>query len=445
MKIIIAIHHFPPHRTAGAELEAFRTAKTLIERGHEVEVICVESIDAERKGAITWSDDLYNGVPVHRLSFNLASAPDPNRWEYDNLWIGEHLAEYLRQRSPDLFHLFSGYLMTGRTLLVAKQLAIPTVVTLMDFWFLCRRITMLRSDGSLSILPLDPARCVRCLAEEKWLPRLLGKLAPTVMDAYWQMRDAKIHEVDQRINFCLAALNSADLIINRSHFLGSVYAQAGAAQEKMVFCRQGYEGLQTQGNNATREGNGKPTLRVIYLGQINQHKGVHTLLEAVRLLSQANIELSIYGDLNRFPNYVAKLKRIVAEDTRIHLRGLAQPDEISTLLQESDILVVPSIWYENSPNTIAEAFAHGVPVIASNLGGMAELVHYEQNGLLFTAGDANDLASQLQRLLDEPYLLEQLQMGIQPVKSVAEEIDELEKLYRDLLHEPSYQREQITI
>lgn len=445
MKIIIAVHHFPPHRTAGAELEAFRTAKTLLGRGHDVEVICVESITAEvpaetpteETGHITWRDDEYQGLMVRRLSFNIAAAPNPDRWEYDNLWIGEHLAQYLQARKPDLLHLFSGYLMTGRTLLVAKELGIPTVVSLMDFWFLCRRFTLLRTDGTLSTLPINPATCARCIAEEQRLPRLLGRVVPILMNEYWQTRTDKVQEMARRIDFCLDALNSANLIICRSHFLESVYTQAGADPTKMVFCRQGFAGSvshpkQTASSTISIE---DQPLRVIYLGQISQHKGVHTLIEAVRQLPTTDIELDVYGDLEKAPSYVAKLKKLAANDPRIQLQGLVQPDAISALLQQADVLVVPSIWYENSPNTIAEAFAHGVPVIASNLGGMAELIQHEGNGLLFTAGDAESLATQLRRLRDTPTLLSKLQQGIQPFKSVDEEIDEIEGYYAAVLRQ----------
>jgi glycosyltransferase involved in cell wall biosynthesis len=91
---------------------------------------------------------------------------------------------------------------------------------------------------------------------------------------------------------------------------------------------------------------------------------------------------------------------------------------------------VPSLWYENSPNAILEAFAHCTPVGASNLGGMAELVRDGENGLLFAAGDADDLARQLRRWLDHPHLLPALRAGIGPVKSVAQEMDKLEEIYR---------------
>ena len=101
------------------------------------------------------------------------------------------------------------------------------------------------------------------------------------------------------------------------------------------------------------------------------------------------------------------------------------------------------MWYENSPNAVLEAFAHRTPVVASNLGGMAELVRNGGNGLLFTPGDAEDLARQLRRLLDKSDLLSTLRAGIGPVKSVAQEMDELEEIYRSAVVKARHRREEL--
>jgi glycosyltransferase involved in cell wall biosynthesis len=82
---------------------------------------------------------------------------------------------------------------------------------------------------------------------------------------------------------------------------------------------------------------------------------------------------------------------------------------------------------------IQEAFAAKIPVITTNLGGMAEAVTHEVNGLLFERGDASDLARQMKRVVDEPGLLERLRAGIPEVKSVRAEVEELEKIYFNLL------------
>jgi glycosyltransferase involved in cell wall biosynthesis len=93
---------------------------------------------------------------------------------------------------------------------------------------------------------------------------------------------------------------------------------------------------------------------------------------------------------------------------------------------------VPSRWYENGPGVIFEAFAAGVPVVATDLGGMSEFVRHEENGLLFGLEDASGLARQLRRLIEEPGLLDRLRAGIGPVKTVQDNVDELEALYLQL-------------
>ena len=100
------------------------------------------------------------------------------------------------------------------------------------------------------------------------------------------------------------------------------------------------------------------------------------------------------------------------------------------LAQDLDVIVVPSTWYENCPNVILEAFAHQTPVLATNLGGMAEMVTDGRNGLLFARGDAAGLAGKIQRLIAEPDLLPALRNGIPAVKTFPQEVAEIEAIYQ---------------
>jgi glycosyltransferase involved in cell wall biosynthesis len=107
-----------------------------------------------------------------------------------------------------------------------------------------------------------------------------------------------------------------------------------------------------------------------------------------------------------------------------------------------DVLVVPSIWYENSPNVILEAFAHQTPVIASDLGGMAELVDDQETGLLFVPNDAEDLVRKLEMLLNDPGLLTRLRKNIVSPKSLETEMAELLSVYQLVMaqHVNSYEQ-----
>lgn len=442
MKVIIAVHHFPPHYTGGAELRAHRTAHWLQEHGHDVHVICVEAIDDGDGRGLTFEDCTYAGLPVRRLSFNLAAAADPFRWAYDNPWIGEHLHGYLSELAPDLLHLISGYLMSGSTLCAAMDMQIPTVLTLTDFCFLCPRITLLRSNGQLCAPPFDVITCARCLGEEKRRYRILGRIAPALMDAFWRTRSSRGARVRERMVFLDETLNRVDAIISPSQFLHSLFIEAGVAAERIVFSRQGRDFPDLTPD--LLEKTPAAHLRVGSLGQIAPHKGVHILFEAVRRLPGAALQVKAYGDANRFPDYARQLRQMAHQDPRLSLAGVYDRTEISGVLHGLDVVVVPSVWYENSPNTILEAFAHRTPVVASEVGGMAELVHHGEDGLLFRIGDADDLARQLRRLLDDPHLLAALRAGIGPVKSVAQEMHELEEIYRTVVRDGHLQREELS-
>jgi glycosyltransferase involved in cell wall biosynthesis len=150
----------------------------------------------------------------------------------------------------------------------------------------------------------------------------------------------------------------------------------------------------------------------------------------MRQMPGAPLTVQVFGDTGHFPGYAERIRQLCAGDRRIELAGVYGRQEVSRVLRGLDVVVVPSLWYENSPNVILEAFAHHIPVIASDLGGMAELVNEGENGLLFKPGDPDSLAGQLRRLLEDPRLLPKLRTGIGPVKNLTQEIDELEEIYQ---------------
>ncbi len=427
MRILLLVHHFPPHHTGGAEWRAFRTARSLQERGHEVRVLCVEDIDRGPADGVAWQDDSFRGISVRRLSFDMQAAPDPFRWAYDNPWIGDHLRDLSRSWRPQVMHLIGGYLISGRSLLMAREIGLPTVVTLTDFWFLCPRITMLRSDGGLSTLPIEAERCARCLGEERRRHRWAARAAPGLMARYWRSRRGAVAAVQERMAFLKRALSAADAFIAPSRFLERFFLEWGLDPARMHFLRQG---LDRSADELVVKSAATGSLRLAYIGQLAPHKGAHLLLEALQRMPQAALRLEVYGDLQAFPRYVRRLRRMAAMDGRVALAGTFPRRDLPRVLSNVDLVVVPSIWYENSPNVILEAFAHETPVMVSDLGGMAELVEEGVNGLRFPPGDAAALAQVLSRIVEEPTLLGRLRAGIKPIKPLSVEMDELEALYR---------------
>ncbi len=429
MNVIIGVHHFPPTFTGGAEQRALRTAIALSTRGHRVRVVCVDNVLGDPHAGITYVDDVYQGIAVRRLSFNAGAVPDPTRFEYDNPWVGDQIARLFREDRPDIFHLISGYLISGRALLEAQAASVPSVLSLTDFWFLCKRIQMLRSDGSLSIPPIDPRVCARCVAEESRRFKLPARIAPALADWYWRRETQRTTAMAERARFLRDALNTVAAIISPSEFLRGMFLGAGVDPARLLFCRQGRD-FEQLGDIAPRARG--PVLHLGVLGQIFHNKGVHVAVEALRHIQSPDVHLDIYGSMHNEPRYAARLAEMCAKDARVTLHPPYRADQASAVIKQLDAVIVPSIWYENSPNVILEAFAHRAPVIASALGGMSELVQHDVNGLTFAVGDAADLARQIQRLLDDAPLLHRLSSAIGPVKTVATEMDELEVLYQDV-------------
>jgi glycosyltransferase involved in cell wall biosynthesis len=160
-------------------------------------------------------------------------------------------------------------------------------------------------------------------------------------------------------------------------------------------------------------------------------------IEAFDGLAEDGWEFHVFGKRFRegeHARYVRRLERLAA-NPRIRFRDEFAPAEVGCVFGEIDVLVVPSLWFENSPLTIHEAFLAGVPVLASDHGGMAELVRDGRGGLRFRTGDPEDLRRQARRLLLEPGLRERLAAAAPPVKTIEENARELEALYEEVRRE----------
>lgn len=436
MRILFTAHGFPPTHSAGAERRTERMARWLADRGHYVEVFAVESLTTEGFHVDSRQE---NGLTVHRLSYKIENVPDPLIGFYDYPPVGDALRDILSRGAFDLLHLVSGYLLGNQVIQTAQRMGIPQVITLTEFWFMCPRLNLMKATGILCTGPETHEKCTRCLMEDKRRYRLPAMLMPKVMDAVWpvvhmttssgQMREA----VQRRDRVLRAALEAVDLVISPSKYLINKFTEFGFQTQNFHYLRQG---LARPGDKSTSGQRASDVLSLAYLGQIKEHKGVDLLIDAVIMLLNEGkpIVLELWGPETESPDYVAWLKARSAKYSRnIRWQGKYTGHKVWDVLAQTDVLVMPSRWHENSPNAILEAFEMGVPVIATNLGGMAELVQHGKNGLLFELNDAEDLSRQIKRLLDETGLMKSLYEGIPPVKTINEEMEEILLLYEQCL------------
>jgi glycosyltransferase involved in cell wall biosynthesis len=447
MKIVLTIHHFPPNYSAGAEIYAFRLAGWLLKHGHKVEVVCVESITHDSKTELEYKRETYEGISVWRLYFNLERATDTFRQSFDNPAIGEWFTGFLRRERPDVVHINSCYLLSVSTIATTKQLSLPLMVTLHDFWFVCPRITLLKPTDTLCRVPENVAECAWCLATEKrrfrW-PEIVSRGAAGAVAQRGLISSpfARLLGIQPdaggiayRRKLLMNALKQADVILAPSEFLRDVFIEQGLDPTKIIYSRYGLDTshwiIPSESDREASE-----DLCISYVGQLAPHKGVHLLVKAFKRLdfSGRRARLKIYGDPTAFPDYAQSLRKIAGDNPAIEFAGRFDNHWVAEILNKTDVIVVPSIWYENSPITIMEALTTGTPVVTTNLGGMPELVQHNVNGLLFEVGNTADLARQLQRLLDAPGLVANLAAKARPVRMIDDEMRQILSMYKNLLH-----------
>lgn len=429
MRILFGVHHFPPHYQGGAEKIAFLTAKSLAARGHEILLVAVERVDYPGPSQVYWEEEIFNGIRTRRLFYDGKNTFAPSEKEFDNPHTRLAIEDAIRSFNPQIFYLIGGYLLSGSVLEAAHDHNLPIILKITDLWFCCPRITMLRTDGTISGLPIRARRCARCLGEVQRRFRIPGKIVPWLMDFYWGMQQEVINIFEKRERFLKKVLQYPEVIISESRFLREMYIEYGVDPSKIIHSRQGKDFSYLSPTDIEKTTSRQ--LRLAYFGQIANHKGVHILIKAVKQIKNENLALRIYGDETAFPKYVKKIQSLAADDPRI---TFCQPyrslQEQTKLLRDIDLIVVPSIWYENSPNVVLEAQGHHTPILASDFAGLREMVNHGENGLLFNMGDADDLAEKIMTLLENPNLLEHLKSNSgNSIRPIDDEMDELESIF----------------
>ncbi len=235
-------------------------------------------------------------------------------------------------------------------------------------------------------------------------------------------------------------LEEVDHFISPSQFLRDFFVHEGLDPKRITFLDNGFAlhpALET-GRKPWPE-SGAP-LQVGYIGTWIPSKGLHLLIEAFNGLPHNAAELHIHGffpGYDGYENYESQLRES-ARHPGINFHGAYAPETVHELLAHLDVIVVPSIWWENSPLTIHEAFQSRIPVITANAGGMAEFVPHEKAGLQFEHRNAASLRAALQRILNEPGLLQTLRDGIPAIPCITEHADRLLDLYNKVVREKQH-------
>jgi glycosyltransferase involved in cell wall biosynthesis len=277
---------------------------------------------------------------------------------------------------PDVVHFHNTFpLLSPAALRAAHGENVRVVQTLHNFRPLCPAATFLRDgrvcEDCLGRVPI-PAVVHGCYRSSR-----IATLPIAVKDALHSAVGTWSHAVDT--------------YITPSEFARSRYVKAGWPAEKIV----------VKYNTAPDPGDPRPTYDggFLCLSRLYPEKGVDLLLDAWgRAFPDGGARLRVVGS----GELEAHLRRSAEALTGVEFTGQLPRDEGLRILSEARALVVPSRWYEVFPRIVAEAYALGIPVVASRLGSMAEIVHDGETGILFEPEDADGLAQALRRLAGDP-------------------------------------------
>lgn len=416
LRILVVSHAHPTLSLGGAEIASHNLHRGLNALPN------VESVYLARVG---------NPVPRHAASalMSLRLAEDElvfHADDYDHFFlsngdtktISRDLLRFARDLRPHVIH-FHHVLGIGLEALYALREAFPHAAILVTF------------HEYLSI----------CHNHGQMVKRHSGQLCETAspVACHGCFPDIPVSRFLKREQFTRGMLGLADAFVSPSRFLADRYTAWGIEKDKLFVIENGIA-VEAAAPARVLQGANPRRNRFAYFGQMTPFKGVDVLIDAVsripkELWGEDSCLMIFGGNLERQPiEFQERMRKLIADaGPRVRFYGAYQNAEVPRLMRSVDWVVLPSVWWENSPVVIQEALLHCRPMISSDIGGMAEKVRDGKDGLHFRAGSSQDLADRIAETLGNNQIWEQLRSSMrQPADHLGCAREHL-KLYRALL------------
>jgi glycosyltransferase involved in cell wall biosynthesis len=333
--------------------------------------------------------------------------------QIDSYGTVPHLVNLLEEFRPDVVHIHH-VLLIGVEFIALVRRVLPharIVMTLHDYYAICAHDgLMMRTKGRERCEKAAPDRCTGCF--------------PDISADRFLLRE----------RFIKTLFGQVDRFIAPSRFIKDRFVAWGLPADLIEVVSNGRPAVKPAPHRSSTDGR-RPVFG--YFGNLNPWKGLPSLLRAVQRLSSSDVrdfELRLHGGAPfQAKEFVDEIEALFGEtDHHVVRLGPYRREEVSSLISAVDWVVVPSIWWENAPLVIQEAFLHRRPVIASNMGGMAEAVRDGIDGLLVRPDDPVSLARAMRRAMETPDLWSALVAGIKAPPSITEVADRHLSIYRSI-------------
>ncbi len=392
LRVLYFAHGHPSVRPGGAEAYALELYRAMRDQpGVDAALVCRvdDGVHAARSGT------LFSLVGNDPGQYFLHTSGYHFDWVYgtvtDKEFITRHVAGFVRAFDPDIVH-FQHTQFMGYDLIRAVHQAAPNagiVYTLHEYLPICHRDgQMVRTVDEKPCMEASPQRCHECFPH----------IAPQTFFL--------------RQRFIQSQMAFVDMFIAPSKFLRDRFVDWGLDPAKVWVEEYGRLPVARRASTTSR----RFPDRFAFLGQMSRYKGVDLLVRAMGLVAEESTastpasngtrraarsqpHLYLHGanlDIQR-QEFQRDLKELLDRATNVTLVGRYAHEDLPQIMADVDWIVVPSIWWENSPLVIQEAFMYGRPVICSDIGAMAEKVTEGVNGLHFRAGNVRSLADLILR------------------------------------------------
>lgn len=454
MRLALLVHGLPPERCTGVEVHALALARAWAARGVQVEVF-TQCVDDSRDHLSQEREGIAPRLAVTRLAVNRRAEDERGRRIVRG--AADAFARFLDRERPHVLHVEHALGVGPGGLQAARDRGIPVVHQAHDPLAISLDHLVLRTDATPLPLGADGRPAADDLARNalaraaleralpvgshgavvlrEWLPAALAEDVRAILDDRLTGDRADEHarlsaELASEADEWRAAFDGVDVFCASSEGLADSLRAGGVRVDRVVPC-----GIDASALRASRdERDAHAPLRCGVLGGLRPHKGAHVALAAfTRMVDDAGSRdcgatLLLAGEAEGLESGSLRAR---AADVGATVAGAFTPDALPALLATLDVVLVPSIWPENAPFVIREAFAAGVPVVASRIGAVPESLE-AGGGVLVRPNDADDLARALRELADDRERYAELARSVPAPLTIEDEAARWTELHREL-------------
>lgn len=439
----------PPFRSGGLTKYSVDLMSSQASSGHEVSLLYPGHFSINRKLRIN-SDTSFKGIKVYEIlnpiSIPLLSGiPRPEKYLKDvdvNIYI-----DYLRKLDVEIIHIHTLMGLNKELITAAQKLNIKTIFTSHDYFGICPKVNLIDLDGEICTDYDGGKNCIACNANgySSWLvglmqsktyrnlknSKLLKKLRAykqkLIIKKNKQLNKelTKPQQIKEKCNtenndqsalqyvtlreYYIDILNNIDFIHYNSTVSKNAYEKYISNENSRVL---NITHSNIEDNRMQKTSNSNEPLKITYIGSIEKYKGLYFLLDVLEKLHKNNInnwKLNIYGKNVNINTDKFKGK--------VKIQGTYVYSELEDIFVNTDVLIVPSIWYETFGYIALEAFSYGVPVIITDLVGFKDMINPDVTGIIIKAGE-DELYDNLQTIIEDREKLSYINQNIMELKDI---------------------------